>query len=322
MQQEIRFASFNVLNLAQPAVKFYDETPPYTDEEYENKIIWLANQLDKMNADVIGIQEVFSPDALKEVLAKTQHYQNAYHAVADVDPSRTNLTPSVALISRFPFVDAPQSVLAFPNKLSQMLEKEHSPISLFTRPILHAHIRLPNAQTINVFVLHLKSKRPDFISNEHESNPHHLGLANLRSLVRRGIESLGVRFLMMNALSENRYPTVVMGDFNDISAASTSQLVMGERPYIIDGKETRLFDALTLQSQEHADISQHYTNIYEGRRETIDHILFSDEFTLNANPSLGYVKSVHYFNEHLTQDDPHASDHGQVMAKVLLQTTP
>ena len=72
MQQEIRFATFNVCNLAPPGVKLYDNLLPTTPEEYEAKLNWTAHQADLLDADVIGFQEIFSQATLKEVLARTR----------------------------------------------------------------------------------------------------------------------------------------------------------------------------------------------------------------------------------------------------------
>ena len=86
MQQEIRFATFNVCNLAPPGVKLYDNLLPTTLEEYEAKLDWTAHQIDLLDADVIGFQEIFSQATLKEVLARTTHYREAFHLGFDPDP--------------------------------------------------------------------------------------------------------------------------------------------------------------------------------------------------------------------------------------------
>ena len=65
MQQEIRFATFNVCNLAPPGVKLYDNLEPLTPEGYDAKANWIAQQLDQLDADVIGFQEIFSQAALR-----------------------------------------------------------------------------------------------------------------------------------------------------------------------------------------------------------------------------------------------------------------
>jgi hypothetical protein len=101
MQQELRFATFNVCNLALPGVKFYEDQIPYSSDEYEVKITWIAQQLDRLDADVIGLQEIFSQAALKDVLARSDKYRDAHLVGFDPETSADHLTPSVALISRF-----------------------------------------------------------------------------------------------------------------------------------------------------------------------------------------------------------------------------
>ena len=115
MPKEIRFASFNVCNLALPGMKYYERMDPYTRAEYDAKTTWIARQLDLMDADVIGFQEIFSQAALKEVLAKTRLYRHAFHAGFDPDTKAERLTPSVALVSRLPITGNP---LAYNHLLS------------------------------------------------------------------------------------------------------------------------------------------------------------------------------------------------------------
>lgn len=50
MQQEIRFATFNVCNLAPPGARLYENLEPSTPEEYEAKIAWTARQIDMLGA--------------------------------------------------------------------------------------------------------------------------------------------------------------------------------------------------------------------------------------------------------------------------------
>ncbi len=93
MQQEIRFATFNVCNLAPPGVKLYDNLLPTTPEEYEAKLNWTAHQIDLLDADVIGFQEIFSQATLKEVLARTRRYREAFGLARDT--SRADRMPLV-----------------------------------------------------------------------------------------------------------------------------------------------------------------------------------------------------------------------------------
>ena len=108
MQQEIRFATFNVCNLSQPGAKLYDNLAPLTEAEYQAKVAWTAQQLDQLDADVIGLQEIFSLDGAAR-RAGPQHSQlPRRHAdwlsTPPPDPATglPRVTPELALISRLP----------------------------------------------------------------------------------------------------------------------------------------------------------------------------------------------------------------------------
>lgn len=60
-------ASFNVKNLIGPDREYY-EFQVYTPEEYAWKKAWLADQIMTMDADVVGFQEIFEEDALRDVV--------------------------------------------------------------------------------------------------------------------------------------------------------------------------------------------------------------------------------------------------------------
>ena len=95
MQHEVRFATFNLLNLALPGVRFYADQEPHTQAQYDAKADWIAQQIDRLDADVIGFQEVFSQDALRDVLSRTKHYGDAHHVGTPDD-----IAAAVALIKQ------------------------------------------------------------------------------------------------------------------------------------------------------------------------------------------------------------------------------
>lgn len=318
MQQELRFATFNVCNLALPGMKYYEDQIPYSADEYDAKIGWIAQQLDRMDADVIGLQEIFSQQALTDVLAKTRKYRNAQQLGFDPDPAADHLTPSVALISRLPVLTGATVFRELPHRLSITLPGVAHPVTHFTRPILHAQIQAPTGFAIDVFVCHLKSKLPDYRNDLEDELPDQTGIAMLRSLIRRGTDALGLRHLLSDIKQVQRKPIVVMGDFNDVADAIPTQMVMGLGKYPLNGVDDRLFESYRIQSRRDVLRDVGYTHIHDNSYETIDHILVSEEFNPGSPGALGEVIEVMYLNDHMTFRQAYASDHGQVLARILL----
>lgn len=322
MQQEICFATCNVLNLALPGMKFYDDQEPYTVAQYDAKVAWIAQQIDQLDADVIGFQEIFSQAALKDVLARSQKYRQAQHAGFEPDPQAGRLTPSVALVSRLPLAAEVAAYVDLPRNLAVGLPGTAAVVDRFTRPILHARVLVAPQRTIHVFVCHLKSKRPDYRNGGSDEEPDQLGIAILRSLVRRGAEALGLRYLLTDHMQRHREPLVVMGDFNDVAGAVSTQLVMGAGRRARNGFDERLLESYRVQSRRDPLRDVGYTHMHEGNYETVDHILVSDEFNPLSPAAIGEVLEVLYVNDHIALDQPQASDHGLVRVRIRLYEQP
>ncbi len=311
MQQEIRFATFNVCNLAPPGAKLYDNLLPTTLEEYEAKLDWTAHQIDLLDADVIGFQEIFAQATLKEVLARTTHYRDAFHLGFDPDPGALRLTPSVALVSRLPLAGPAQPMVDFPRGIE--LPHGSRDAARFTRAPLHAVITVSPDVAVDVVVVHLKSRRPDYRTGDTGEDPALYALACLRSLIRRGTEAAALRVLMTELGRANRRPRVLLGDFNDVADSVTTSIVLGAGTPLGD----RLYDANKIQRADHA---RHlgFSSVHEGNYSTIDHILVSEEFNGALPNAIGEVVDVIYLNDHLDLALPEASDHGQVLARIRL----
>lgn len=311
MQQEIRFATFNVCNLAPPGVKLYDNLLPTTEAEYEAKLNWTAHQLDLLDADVIGFQEIFAQATLKEVLARTQRYRDAFHLGFDPDPAAMRLTPSVALVSRLPLAGAAPMV-DFPPGIELPVGSRDA--ARFTRAPLHAVVTVSPGVLVDVVVVHLKSRRPDYRAGDTGEDPALYALACLRSLIRRGTEAAALRVLLTEMGRANRRPRVVLGDFNDVADSVTTSIVLGAGTPLGD----RLYDATQVQRRVGHARHLGFSSVHEGHYSTIDHILVSEEFNGALPNAIGEVVDVLYLNDHLDLDLREASDHGQVLARIRL----
>ncbi len=187
-------ASFNVKNLIEADQEYY-KFEEYTPEEYAWKRAWMADQLLTMNADIVCFQEIFSEDALRDVVIETDElglaaneanipdrskgyarkaifrklayepYTEAALAFApnlfDGEPGQRR--PGVAILSRFGFEGLPEVIQELPRQLAIPFtdldgdEGGHYRIKRLSRPVLKVRIKLGET-VVTVFNCHLKSK--------------------------------------------------------------------------------------------------------------------------------------------------------------------
>lgn len=334
-----RIASFNVENLLGHGVRYYDRLI-YTPEESETKFAWIAATLDRARADIVGIQEVWFEDALKDVAARSNLFKTGANVVAPGATLADNLEgrvakrPRLGLISRFPI----KSAEVFPNfpatvDLTIPLRTDthgvtNVPIAIdrFQRPPLRAVVDVEGFELV-VYVAHLKSKGPMMRMGENGDDPHVGALGQARATIVRAAEAAALRHLILTDLRDNRKPLIVLGDLNDTPDAASTQIVRGPSPQRDDNREekTALWDVVLYSSYRiAAERAQTlYTHIYDGERGILDHILLSEEFYSRNRARLADVLRYEVINDHLHDDDraprvPGASDHGIPIAEIEL----
>ncbi|MCK4712452.1 MAG: endonuclease/exonuclease/phosphatase family protein [Marinosulfonomonas sp.] len=193
-------ASFNVKNLIGADQEFY-RFLHYTPEEYAWKEDWMADQIVKLGADIIGFQEIFEEDALRAVVAeadrrgiatneatlpdRTKRYAKkaifrklAYAPYTDAalafapnanDGEPGQRRPGLAILSRFGFTGKPEIIqnlspaLKIPMRDMGGGDGGHYTLSRLSRPIQKVRIPVGN-RVVTVFNCHLKSKLGEFIS--------------------------------------------------------------------------------------------------------------------------------------------------------------
>lgn len=323
MQREIRLASFNVRNLVLPEMVYYDELPAYTQEQYQAKTAWIADCIDKSGADIIGFQEIFSKEALHAVMAKTQRYRNATLICFDQNDPPSILKPQVALISLLPLAGTPVSHGIFPEDFRITLPITDTVINRFSRPVLEAPIMLPNGHILNVYVVHLKSKRPDYVDPARKADPYQYGLASLRSLMRRAADALGIRTLVSEFRQNKALPVAILGDFNDFSYSVSTGIITGkehesEHPL---PPSLKLYDCFDIQTEPARPIEPIARFIEADGTDRIDHIFVSEEFTETSGYSEGRVKTMLYQQNGNNPAIPESSDHHLALATIALHQT-
>ena len=316
--------SANVLNLALPGRSFYANQQPYSHAEHERKLDWLGAQIARLNADVIGFQEVWDEAALKAAVARSGlHYPTV---VAPGAEQGAEGTPRVGLATRWP-VEAVASHADF-LAAEQVEVPEIGRATHFERPVLQVTLRHKHGQRFHVLVVHLKSKRPKYLQDaegrllEDRDDPVVTARASLRSLILRGAEAAALRRLVVNVLQHTREPLVLMGDMNDGPHSVTAQMIAATQAVAYDraARDTALFRSDEVQTEPalHRDVA--YSHVHQGWPECLDQIWVSEEFVAASRLSIGDVRRVEYFNDHLHEGrDRSRSDHGFVRALLRLR---
>lgn len=330
-KKTIKIATFNVLNLVLPEVKYYGKKK-YSQNDYDKKIDWISSQLKDMNADIIGFQEVFHGEALQDVIDKSGIYKNGHVILAN----QTGDQPRVAIVSRFPIADyeiydnfPEESILDVEKRGAE--EKIILPYDKFSRPILRADIKVHEDYIISVYVVHLKSKRPIIHEKESRDNPVHLAKGQARSLIIRASESAALRAVLSETLVKSERPVIVMGDVNDGGQSVTTNMISGESPHRRLPKEIKknIWDSLLYHVKDlQARRSYHdfyYTHIHNGHYDSLDHIMVSQELVSENPQNIGRIGYVSLYNDHLydatlsnEKTKNWKSDHGQVAVTIEL----
>lgn len=230
--------SINLENLFEPNISFYGQT--YTQDEFDNKINWISDLIVRAQVHVVAVLELGeNPDnCLNQIMQKV----NATSVLGGLplshhyagQPSVTGAPIRTGVISRFPLTDT-GSIADYPNGFSVDLFNATThqwapvPSDRFSRPLSYVKVNPPNnANPLNLFVVHLKSKRPNLSPHDNENEA--IGIA--RSAIQRNIEAAALRyylddFLLKQFQTDDNVATFVVGDFNDTPSSVPLENIRG-----------------------------------------------------------------------------------------------
>jgi endonuclease/exonuclease/phosphatase family metal-dependent hydrolase len=325
-RERFNIGCFNLCNLVARGQRFYGGHV-YEGEDYDRKIAWISSQLDAMEADVIGFQEIFDPASMRAALDGAQATRGFELVVSNASGHH----PEVGIATRYEVLEH-EHVEAFPERARLTIDELEIPIDRFTHGVLRAKVRLPAGLDAWVYVVHLKSKRPKFASGVDRHDPYELAAAKARSLIIRSAEALALRALLLEHLEDRDDPVVLIGDLNDSEGAVTTEVAAGQMPerhWRRDVKtalwDVLLYNAKSIQARQSLrDV--YYTHIHNGSYEALDHILLSEQFNRDNRHAPAYVEYVRVFNDHLIDESLSSaripiwrSDHGQVVATIVVR---
>ncbi len=334
---QVKIASFNLFNYLEPPNAYYDFDRIYSAQQWHKKQKWLCDYLTEFQPDIIGFQEVFSCDSLKE-LVNAQGYDyfkvvEQPHVIDDFIYSK----PVVAIASKYPIIEASAVELDSTFVTAMGLAENFS----FSRKVLRATIDIPHLGLSDCYVVHFKSKRSMIEHNESSKfSIESQYLAQLKSQIsggwassiQRGSEAALLLMSMLVRRDKTGFPMLLMGDFNAcLSDGVLNHLVVDASSSRQKGNEAWL-EKFTLQdawqlyltlNQTENSLERTATHYYGGKGSTLDYILLSCEFNANYQGSVYSVSSYQVYDRHLINPifdrDGESTDHGIVLITLELR---
>ncbi|NJK32038.1 MAG: endonuclease/exonuclease/phosphatase family protein [Deltaproteobacteria bacterium] len=338
---KLRFGTLNLQNLQLPGEDMHPRSKQYTTDEYNDKITWLAEMVNRMDADVYGFQELWNPECLHDVFAKAGKLADFQLICAD-ETNTINVAAAVRNNSGFK-VRGMQWHEKFPEEVVLRKRQGEGPEALyemsveigrFARKLLELDIDTPPqaAPPIRLFVAHLKSKLPMELDKGDLSDavkPHAQALGSVLSTIRRTAEAGALRVILTKLMKGTNLPVVVIGDLNDAPSSVTTSIISQEPSFRLRAQSTAgcrsdcgLYSAMMLQ-ELHSFRDVFYTYIHEGRHESLDHVLVSEQFYDYSEQRQWSLSRLEVFNDHLDERQSHAelirlrSDHAGMVAEFV-----
>ena len=349
----LKIATFNLFNYLEPPNAFYDFERIYSAEQWQKKQQWIAEYLREYQPDIIGFQEVFSSESLKQLVA-TQGYD--YFAVVDqpeVIDEFIYRSPVVAIAARYPIVDI-EAVQPNPElAIALGLGTDFS----YSRKVLRATVNVPHIGHCDCYVVHFKSKRSMLELDEKNKNwsPEKTIIESLKaqiaggwgSTIQRGSEAALLMIEMISRRENTEHPMVLMGDFNNsLTDGVLSHLLTNSLRFVsaIDrdaylakyclNDAWDLYQAvLTDESSESNEVNvtgqvaKHKrtpTHYFGAGSSVLDYILLSCEFDASYHDSLYQVSAYDTYDRHLINPifarDGESTDHGVVLVTLTLRS--
>lgn len=328
----IRFGTFNLFQFVKPPFSWYIKKDKFTQEQWEEKTLWIKQQIQNMNCDFIGFQEVFSEDALKEICKELgfKYFITVDEARTDKQNPNVFISTTVALASKFPILKTQKVAFHPPSIKKHKFQGRFN----FSRVPIKALIELPNKQEITVYVNHFKSNRLNEFEYIFDKKTT---LNEKKEKVKEALENnyspaLKQRLVETSSLyydfKKCKTPIVFMCDLND-KEFSLSIDALTNRAYHENKKFNSflLFDAYYLSSKKEENphpekrVKRTPTSYYQSYGNVIDYIFVSKDFNKRDKNAIGKISSYKVYDEHLKENKDGSilqSDHAQVVCEINL----
>jgi len=334
-RSKLSLATFNIKNLQIPGEPMY-QGRTYSQKQYDEKVEWTAWALGQIDADIIGFQELWHPQALKEAFEAAGLY-------GDYTLASKNFGNSIGcalavrkphkLVSKKWIKSFPKELILKKRKPSAGSNEPDYKISVaadyFSRAILEATIQpVQGTKRVPAIVLynaHFKSKLAIRLDKDEYRKTtvraHSTAIGSALANIRRTAEAAALRILVSKKTKNSDTPVVVMGDLNDNQLSVITSIVSQDPTFRLNvtssaGRKSDAGLYAVAALQEYRSMRDvYYTHIFKEKRESLDHILVSEQFYDHSKKRVWAFKEMQVINDHLDRHDDFAvSDHAPVKA--------
>ena len=329
---KIRVGTFNLFQFVEPPYSWYIKKDKFTPEQWIEKTTWIKNQISEMNCDVIGFQEVFSKDALKQLVLELgfKYFKTIDNPKTDKKNETVYTSTIVALASKYPIKNLKKVQTDF----SSLKKHNISGFFKFAREPIKATVTLPNQKNLDIYVCHLKSNREnefEYIFTKDST------LSEKKEKVKKALEdnysqSLKQRLCEASSLfkdiSRTKNPAILMTDLNDKEFSLTIEALTNKKYHneSLKKDDYLLLDAYYYFKKEiynphpeQKEIKRTPTSYFAGKGNVLDYIFVSKLFDKNKKNHIGKIISYEVFNKHLEKNHDGSlltSDHAQVVCEL------
>ena len=320
-----KLGTFNLFQFVAPPYSWYTKKEKFNQRQWFEKTTWIQNKIRKMDCDIIGFQEVFSRDALAE-LVKDLGF--VYFETVDIAKLSSNnpqkyVTTTVALASKYPITHIHEVPVHMPS-----IERHgFKGLFEFSRIPIKATITLPDKKELLVYVSHLKSNRLnafEYVFDAHHSLEHKKALV-FKAIADKSSGSLKQRLCEASSLffdiekSKNK-PRVLLCDLNDKAFSLTIDALTNPKYHADTSAEACvLYDASADYKPEvynpHPEAKEpkrKFTSYFLGKGQVLDYIFISNDLREK-------VTDYKVLDAHLVDNKEGSlltSDHAQVVCEL------
>jgi endonuclease/exonuclease/phosphatase family metal-dependent hydrolase len=274
----LKVATYNVENLfdLKKNGHEYKEYIPYTysqwnKKNYTIKLYNIAKVIKDIDADIIGLEEIESLQALKDLryTLKRKGLYYRYYAIANLKDT----TVKVALLSKIPFL--------YKHEIAVQSSYKY-------RNILEVKFKLKNGENLYILVNHWKSK----------SGPESMRLVSAKALYKR-VKELGydkniIALGDFNSHYEEYKSFKRKRRLNDTENITGINHILGTINYQDKAEKIHLKNGEFYNLWYDTKKNERYTHIYKKHKEALDSILITKSL-LNTKGILYLSHSIHTF---------------------------